>query len=247
MLVGEAIRLDPTNTHAILVKKQLDGNVIRVAAAEGELVTPPAADADPNSLRLVGPPPANPPAPATPAGDQPGALLNQSDQLLQVRIGQIVADVNRELQRSRDRVSQDPSGVKQNLQLMRENVLHAPELPADIRAQLRESIDGVMQLANVREREQSINTVQAQQQQALALENQRLQESMNRGQQRLKQLLERMNYLLSEGRYAEAESDAAAEAVRNRPGFASRRFGGRQHAVPELRGAQRASSRPHGT
>ncbi len=219
LLVEKAIQLDPTNTHAQLVKKQLDSGVVQVAANEGELVAPPPSGPPvpapaTDSLQLGVPAAGAVPPPPAPAAEQPGSLLTQSDEILQVRIGQIVADVNRELDRDRDRMSQDPSGVLQSLDLMRQNVLHAPELPADKRAQLLESIDGVRKLASVREGEKNQSQVAASEQAALALENQRIQQSLIRNQLQLKQLLERMNYLLNEGRFAEAETDAAGEAMK---------------------------------
>jgi hypothetical protein len=216
VLVEKAIQMDPTNTHAQLVKKQLDSGVIRVAANDNELVAPqspapipPAPAADTLKLGADTAPP--PPAP-----DQPGALLGVADQMRQVDIGRIVADVNRELNLSRDQMSQDPEGVKQRLELMRQNVRTAPVLPADTRAQLLESIDGVLQLANVRERESNYSKVEAQRNAAMAKSNQRLQESLQRGQDRLKQLTLRMESLLDEGRYADAEV-VAAEALKETP------------------------------
>ncbi|HEV3415319.1 MAG TPA: hypothetical protein VG056_00830, partial [Pirellulales bacterium] len=241
-LADAALERDPTNTRAQLVKAQLDGNVRPAAATQSGSASPAAtqaepvppapaqagsappaaaqsgsaapADSDPNSLRLVNPAAEAPiPPPPTPAGGQSGQFLEEADRLRQVRIGQIIADVNQQLQHSRDHMSVDPAGVKQDLQLLRESVTRAPELPAETRAQLRERIEAAIVQASTRARERDNEVVDAQIRAAQSEESKLIQDNLVRKQQKVRQLLERMNSLMLEGRYAEADSDAAVEAL----------------------------------
>ncbi len=223
LLVGEALRRDPTNQRAIMIKDQLDGlgtRVIPVAQVEplpqgASAPTPPA----PDTLRIVNPPPAGPPTP-----DEQGAqFLTDFNRRQAVLSGRIIADVNQALQEARGRVSIDPDRVIQDLALKRESVMRAAELPGETRAQLRKQIEDVLSLAQTRKRELEANNVAAQQRVAQAVANQRIQEGLVRNELKVKQLLERMNALMSEGvtednedRFVEAER-AAAEAVHSDP------------------------------
>ncbi len=166
-----------------------------------------------NDLRLIGSPPPRPTADIN--GE--GTLLQNFDAETKVLIGKIVAEVNHQLDVSRGTIGEDPSGVKQNLMLLLEQVLHAPELPADTRAQLRERIENVIKLADTRLRTKENEIADQQKSAAAAMENIRIQDNIIRGQQRVKQLIERMNALMQEGRYAEAEDQAANEALKAAP------------------------------
>jgi tetratricopeptide (TPR) repeat protein len=187
---------------------------------------PPADSADPNAIHLAKSPADAPiPPPPAPAGGQAGPdnqsglagqtgqFLEEADRLRQVRIGQIIADVNQQLQRARDQMSINPAGVKQDLQLLRESVTRAPELPAETRAQLRERIDAAIVQASTRARERDYEVVEAQIRAAQIEESKHIQDNLVRDQQKVRQLIERMNSLMLEGRYAEAENDAAVEAL----------------------------------
>ncbi len=214
-LVDASLDRDPMNTHAQLVKQQLDGKSAATTAKPTDQVAqtePP----DPNTLRLV-PPGAEavPPAPLPPAPDAPppSTFLQQSDAILKVEIGRIVADVNHRLEQARDAMSTNPAGVKQDLQLLRESVIRAPELPADTRAQLREQIENVILLASTRENEQKTAIVDAQIRAAQLQENLRIQDNLLRNQARIQQMLDRMNGLMIEGRWAEAEAVAGPDGA----------------------------------
>ncbi len=205
-LVDAALDRDPTNTRAQLVKQQLDGKSTRSSKPADQLAQ--AEPPDPNSLKHVPPgPEAVPPAPQ-PAGPPPSDFLQQSDAILKVQIGQIVADVNHRLEQARDAMSVSPAGVKQDLQLLRESVIRAPELPAEIRAQLREQIENVILLAKTRQYEQEKVAADAQQRAATVADNLRIQDDLIRGQQKIQQMLDRMNGLMIEGRWADAEAIA---------------------------------------
>jgi von Willebrand factor type A domain len=242
-LVDAALDRDPTNTRAQLVKQQLDGKSTRSSKPADQLAQ--AEPPDPNSLKLV-PPGAEavPPAPQ-PEGPPPSDFLQQSDAILKVQIGQIVADVNHRLEQARDAMSVSPAGVKQDLQLLRESVIRAPELPAEIRAQLREQIDNVILLASTRENEQKTAIVDAQIRSAQLQENLRIQDNLVRDQQKIRQLLERMNALMIEGRWAEAETDAAMEALNTFRVVPSAEAAADPDAIPTTVGAAMSASLVH--
>ncbi|HEY2148282.1 MAG TPA: hypothetical protein VGH32_10120, partial [Pirellulales bacterium] len=229
-LAEAALARDPENSNAQLIKQQLDGKAARSpdhaatasAAKQPELVAqaepaPPPATApvpvNPNELRLVAPEPATPPPPAA----APGQFLEDSDRIRQVLIGQIIADVNQQLRVNRDRIVNDPAGAKQDLELLMQRVIRAPELPAETRAQLRSQIEGVILLADTRQRERDVIVTEAAIRAAQAQENIRIQDNLVRSQLKIRQLLERMNSLISESRYAEAENDAALVALAEDP------------------------------
>ncbi len=216
-LTDEALRRDPNNARAQQVKKQIEGAKSpfrQIAAGPDETVTsPPPAEPPPpptptggDSLRLVGPPAAQPSA------DQAGSMLEKSDRDLQIVIQVMVAEVNRQLDLARNTVATDPATVKQNLSLLLEQVLRAPELSADMRAQLRERIQNVIQLAQNHIVTVDAEQAEARRKEAEAKELIRIQGGIIRTQQKVSQLIERMDSLLQEGRYTEAQE--AAEAAR---------------------------------
>ncbi len=213
-LVDASLDRDPTNTRAQLVKQQLDGKGTTTAKPTDQVAQ--AVPPDPNTLRL-GPSAAEavPAAPLPPPPDAapPSTFLQQNDAILKVEIGRIVADVNHRLEQARDAMSTNPGGVKQDLQLLRESVIRAPELPADTRAQLREQIDNVVLLATTRENEQKTAIVDAQIRAAQLQENLRIQDNLLRNQARIQQMLDRMNGLMIEGRWAEAEAVAGPDGA----------------------------------
>jgi hypothetical protein len=216
-VVSEALRRDPNNARALAIQDQLDGHVVRqVAAVDGEnvgkapLPEPPASSGD---LRLIGPDAGQAPAP----GSDQGNLLQQFADINKLRIQQLVVQVNHDLDVSRARVATDPASVKQQLRLVLDQVSTTPELPADTRAQLVGQIQAVLLQAASRQEVNDLIQVAARRREAEAKENQLVQEGIGRRQEKIKQLTERMNALLAEGRYAEAQDDAAAEIARTAP------------------------------
>jgi hypothetical protein len=173
----------------------------------------PATAQSGSDLRLIGPPAAR--AATNETGDQ--RLLESFDAQNKIRIGVIFAEVNHELDAARGTMGSDPASARQNLRLLLEQILHAPELSADNRAQLRERIEAVIKLADTRLVAKENAIADQQKSAAAAKERTRIEDNVTRGQQRVKQLLERFNSLLQEGRYAEAEDQAAGEALKAAP------------------------------
>ena len=143
-VVEEALKRDPNNARALAVKDQLDGHVVRqVAANDAENVGNPPAPQPPSSsgdLRLIGPDVGQGPPP----GSDQANLLQQFGDVNKLRIQQLTAEVNHDLDVSRARVAIDPAGVKQQLRLVLDQVVTTPELPADTRAQLVDRIQAVL-------------------------------------------------------------------------------------------------------
>ncbi len=144
-------------------------------------------------------------------------MLQQFGDINKLRIQQLVAEVNHELDVSRARVATDPAGVKQQLKLLLDQVVTTPELPADTRATMRDRIQAVLLQAASRQEVNDIEQTEQLRKEAQAHENLLIQEGIGRNQEKKKQLVERMNSLLAEGRFAEAQDDAAAEIARMAP------------------------------
>ncbi len=166
-----------------------------------------------SDLRLIGPPTAG--SATNDSGDQ--ALLENFDAHNKIRTGVIFAEVNHELNVGRKTLDNDPGSVRQNLRLLLERVLHAPELSADNRAQLRERIEATIKLADTRLAAKENEIADQQKSAAAAKEQTRIEDNVKRGQERVKQLIERFNSLLREGRYAEAEDLGVPKRSRPRP------------------------------
>lgn len=178
----------------------------------------PATAGGGSDLRLIGPP-----ATRATAGEGEESLLQNFDAQNKIRIDVIFAEVNHELDVARRTMGNDPASARQNLRLLLEQVLHAPELSADNRAQLRERIEVVIKLADTRLVAKENEIADQQKSAAAAKERTRIEDNVTRGQQRVQQLLERFNSLLQEGRYAEAEDQAADEALKAAPDSPSAR------------------------
>ena len=95
--------------------------------------------------------------------------------------------------------------------LLLENVERAVDLEADIRAQLRDQIESALKAAGRRELEESEKRANNEEARAAALERQLLVEETSRKDAKLKQLMDRFNSLMDEGRYDEAESNIAMQ------------------------------------
>ena len=179
-------------------------------SASRRLPEPPAASGD---LRLIGP---NVGQGSAPPADQ-GALLQQFGDINKLRIQQLVAEVNHDLDVSRARVATDPAGVKQQLRLVLDQVVTTPELPADTRAQC----EIVSKRSFCKRPAGRRSTTSCRRSNSAGkLKPTRIsiiQEGIGRTQEKVKQLTERVNSLLAEGRYAEAQDDAAAEIARVAP------------------------------
>ena len=143
----------------------------------------------------------------TPAEPLPNAPLPADDGFLndvvsrRAVLEQVISqEVRTELNRARGRLGSDPRGVETDLKVLLERVDQTPEIRADVRGQLREQLLSAIREAARRgavfEIEQAEIIARAQ----AAEEARRLQEQLVGREQRVAQLIERMNGLLDEGR-----------------------------------------------
>jgi hypothetical protein len=208
-LAEEALRRDPQNEVAERLTR-----VAQFDEPAGELppAIPPAGEAPPpaageEDLRLVRPAPR---AAAQPADDL--GFLESIEQRRELLIQSLVRDVNLGLQQARDMMSTNPEVAETDLKLLLDRVSRTPELTPGVRQQLRNQLENAIIVANRARADLEAKLVE-QAERLRAAEEQRLMlERLVSREQRVKQLIERMNGLLSERRYQDAEIDAARVA-----------------------------------
>ncbi len=209
-LANEAIRRDPNNQLAQDLRNVIDRpdamNVAAPAVANG--VAPAAGD-----LRLVKRQPVIEQAVGPASGGFVDEVTNQRDLIGQV-IGQ---EVTTELTRARDRMAVDPLGVQQDLKLLLDKVEQAPEINANLRAQLHDRLVGAIREASRRTEEFEVRQLEALQRLQAAEVIRSTTEAIISREQRVKQLIERFNSLLAERRYQDAEFDGSRVALELMP------------------------------
>ena len=217
LLAAEALRRDPHDPSAKAMQQQLQklrksGGKLSDSKLDLKLERTSSEQAAP-------PPEALPPgsAPADDSAASEGSFLDavevQNDVIAQV----IKTEVENTLKASRSRMAGDPQGTKADLKLELERVRRAPELSSEARAQLNDQLAAAIREA---ERQESIKDQTDQEQmqsRAAALERLRVMSALESDQERVRQLMDRFNSLMDEGRYREAEESAAVEVQKIMP------------------------------
>ncbi len=129
----------------------------------------------------------------------------------------IRTEVQNELRHARVQMAASPQSVQEALKLMLERVRRAPELSAEGRAQLRGQLETALRESARRSVEQEERDIESEQAQAQADERLRIVQSLDRRQEKLRQLMDRFDSLMAEGRYLLAEETAAYEVQQLRP------------------------------
>ena len=228
-LADEALRRDPNDPTARTVKKALEKQ--RAAKALGKT---PVARAEETPVQVStkktskgilklekfrndqAPAPPNEEFPQDEFGPDEEGLLGSTEQRNAVVRELITRQVENAIAAARDRMGSNPEGVEQDLKLELEQVKQAPELSAELRAQLRDQLESTIREASRRATIQLELTQQAQAAASARLERQRLVQSIERDQEKIKQLMDRFDALMDEGRYALAE-ETAIEVTDIRP------------------------------
>jgi hypothetical protein len=125
---------------------------------------------------------------------------------------QVRAEVESTLRAAAARMADDPAAVEQELKLLRERVRHVPQLSDSLRRQLARQIETATSQAYRLARTKEVVDAQLAAERAAAADRQQVARSLDRDQQRLKQLLDRFDSLVDEGRFAAAEGASAAAA-----------------------------------
>ena len=199
-LAEAALKSDPGNPHAKAVISVAEGD------EEVKVDATPCGDDD---LRLVGP-----------DDEEPGSLLKAFEEgegefLIQVEENQrlisrkIQADVERSLNEARQ--NNDAEKAAQSLKLLLAQVERAPELDPEVRAQLRDRIVSAARDAQRRATEWANREQLRRENEAAALERQRLVEDATRRAEKITGLMQKFRSLMDEGRYLEAERHVAMQ------------------------------------
>ena len=166
-----------------------------------------AAEADANLSLAKGPGPG--------AGDS--AAVDQVRQQQQLAGKVRSMEVQNSINLARQRMTEEPDVVLQNLRIKLEEVKQAPELAPDVRDQLVDQLQAALKETARRKVENDHRTQMEQEQLAIAKERLLVNSNLERKTEKLSQLMERFNALMDEGRYRMAEEQVAVEAQRIAP------------------------------
>ena len=206
-LNAEALRRDPNDPNAVAVKKQLD----KLKAGD------PAAAGDLRIERTKSEQASPPPADYVPAGDDNSTLLDNQVQQNGRVSSLIQGEVNNQLRQAAGRMGAEPDRVGNDLRLMQQQVKQASELSPEVRSQLLGRLERALQEAGRRSVEKEHRDLDRLGAAAAAEERLRITQSLDRNQEKVKQLMDRFNSLMSEGRYLLAEEAAANEVQEMMP------------------------------
>jgi hypothetical protein len=160
--------------------------------------------------------------PATPwqGIESPEAGTSGEGSLLEAVVAQnrlmaetIRSEVENELRLARTRMEHDPTAVEQVLKLMIGHIAQAPELSAEVRANLRGQLETALREAHRQAATKDAIDLQVQRERAGAIDRQRITGALARHQERVQQLMDRFDSLMDEGRFRAAEESAAAQVA----------------------------------
>ena len=158
-------------------------------------------------------------APNLPAvDDAPASLLDMTLAQNKLVAAVMKSNVEKELRSAQSEMANDPAGVQKALKMILGRVLRAPELESDLRAQLRGQIAAALRESDRRAIDKEHRDIEIEQTRAAAEERLRITQSLERNQEKIKQLMDRFDSLMSEGRYLLAEEAAASEVAETVPG-----------------------------
>lgn len=123
----------------------------------------------------------------------------------------IRTQVQNAVDQARSQMDEEPEGSIQNLKLTLEMARQAPDLDPEVRDQLLDVIRAALREASRRRTEVEQRRQRQAENLAAAKKRILIHEDLMRNQQKVKQLMERFDSLMDEGRYRFAEEAAAAE------------------------------------
>jgi tetratricopeptide (TPR) repeat protein len=198
-LAEQALKLDVSDPEALAVRKA-------VAKARQSGVRPTGRE-----LRLVNFQPAANPLPASGADQLPapqappaGDLLREVEEQQRVRQGAIQADVQNTLNQARSMMGTSPEQAANMLKLSMETVRQAPELTPELRMQLTNQLENALRNANNQIVVKADRDLRRQQIEAESQAQQQINRDLFVRQDKIKQLMERFDSLMDEGRYGDA-------------------------------------------
>ncbi|MEM8679330.1 MAG: hypothetical protein AAGF97_08265, partial [Planctomycetota bacterium] len=139
-----------------------------------------------------------------------GRLADAVEARQRARIGVLRAEVRAGLAAAREMMSTNPAGAVRDLKVLRESVRRAPDIPNDVTVELSSQIESGIRVGQTREIEKENRDAQIAANRAVAMERDRIVRATIRDEEQVKQLLNRFNSLMDEGRYALARKAAIA-------------------------------------
>ena len=209
-----ALARDPSNPTALAIKAAASKRSVASAAAAAP---PPAASSEPD-LRLTSG------DSDVPSGSLLEEVLAEGPGFLgtvetddAVLAGKITAEVERGLSEANKIMGENPEVAQNDLKILLEQVERAPALNAEVRAQLREQIENAIREAGRRAIEVADFRAREEERIAAGIEMQRLTDELLADQLKLKQIMDRFDALMDEGRYDIADDEIAPEVERIAP------------------------------
>ena len=161
---------------------------------------------------------APPDGPAAASTASPGPSLLDRTVIERRRIGELIErEVEAGLAGTAASMAQNPSAALAELKTLQHLVRMAPELSAELRARLSGRLESALQTATRRDAEFQERQLAAAQARAAAEERMLVAGNLASRQERIKQLSERFDALMHEGRYAQAQSVADGLDVDSSP------------------------------
>ena len=212
-LISEALRRDPHDPEALAVRGALTKRLQGGAAETLPAPIPPAPTAaapagKSDDLNLVGPATEEPPA---------GTMAERFAHDQRVMAQVIEKEVQNTLSQARKTMNVNPDAAIQQLKLRLEEVRQTTALAPDVRDQFVEVLQAALREAARRRVDVEFTRQQRQENQASARERLLASENLLRKQEKVRQLMERFDSLMDEGRYRFAEEVAANEANKLAP------------------------------
>jgi hypothetical protein len=144
--------------------------------------------------------------------------LNKVEEDRKVLAGKVRAEVENALAEARHLLGENPSIAEQNLKLVLEQVERIADLDIDLRTQLRGKLADALRQSRRAAVEAVARQASEGERVAHGKELEAINQQMELGQLRLKQLMDRFDSLLDEGRYQVAGDEVAPEVQRLAPG-----------------------------
>ncbi|MGA2069512.1 MAG: hypothetical protein ABSG86_31460, partial [Thermoguttaceae bacterium] len=212
-LVAEALRRDPRDPEATALREALAKRRAAPAAAAGAPPAPadnlpPAGPA--NDLNLVG----TLPAAGAPSGAAEGANVGAESARISAAEQATQMEVTAVINQARAAMGTDPAGALAKLRDKTEQVRQLPEIRPELRDQLLGQLQQAIRAGKARQTEFENHMRQIQEAEAAAKERMLVADSMQRRQQKVRQLMDRFEVLISEGKFKEAEEDTAGEVAK---------------------------------
>lgn len=145
-----------------------------------------------------------------------GSFLTEVEDHGRIQEEVLQAEVENGLAEARGRFDADPSQARQSLKLLLQTIEQAPDVRAETRAQLRDQVIAAIQEAGRRVIENEQRSQLRLQAEAAAKDRRRATEQLGRRELAVKQIMERFDALMDEGRFREAQ-EAARGVVDLRP------------------------------